>query len=365
MSRSFAFSSKGVTLFVTYACFGFLCISIYNIIYAITGRLIDHGPGWSGYRSSAMIRFEDRWHALATKEEQDTLDPFEVGGRTALGPRSKMFRLSRWLRDSAVWRDEENAHVKGVNKTLIRGNPVNFRQNRSASIYRTIDLRRWCSQVAGLSMILLHVSLFLKDVQWKQRMAYIAQYAGIKETWDGLDTFGRGMPTGCAYYDQSNVPIRMYLDASDRSSATTNSALFGLNQAFLIMFSLSVTLVSITNQKEYGNIGWGISLIGPRMSSVSIGWMLLHLCFATFSQALFPDTLWLYYVCKGIIYFTGIIGCTHLILAEDLTEENHKRHEFGARRPFYGGFFNFRDFERSDIPVTTIEVVPEDEKDFR
>ena len=101
---------------------------------------------------------------------------------------------------------------------LIRGNPVHFRQNRSASIYRTIDLRRWCSQIAGLSMILLHVSLFLKDVQWKQRMAYIAQYAGIKETWDGLDTFGKGMPTGCAYYDQSNVPIRMYLDASDRSS---------------------------------------------------------------------------------------------------------------------------------------------------
>jgi hypothetical protein len=52
-------------------------------------------------------------------------------------------------------------------------------------------------------------------------------------------------------------------------------------------------------------------------------------------------------------------------LAEDLTEENHKHNEFGARRPFYGGFFNFRDFERSDIPVTTIEVVPEDEKDFR
>jgi hypothetical protein len=110
-------------------------------------------------------------------------------------------------------------------------------------------------------MILLHVSLFLKDVQWKQRMAYIAQYAGIKETWDGLDTFGKGMPTGCAYYDQSNVPIRMYLDASDRSSggstsgegavrteirwlirwftltATTNSALFGLNQAFLSKLS--------------------------------------------------------------------------------------------------------------------------------
>jgi hypothetical protein len=113
------------------------------------------------------------------------------------------------------------------------------------------------------------------------------------------------------------------------------------------MFSLSVTLVSITNQKEYGNIGWGISLIGPRMSSVSIGWMLLQyvrsfspvtragkrdkanpilmffvrcliysLSFATFSQALFPDTLWLYYVCKGIIYFTGIIGCTHLIVSE-------------------------------------------------
>jgi hypothetical protein len=118
------------------------------------------------------------------------------------------------------------------------------------------------------------------------------------------------------------------------------------------MFSLSVTLVSITNQKEYGNIGWGISLIGPRMSSVSIGWMLLQcvrsfspvtregkgdkanpilmcfrtaldlysLCFATFSQALFPDTLWLYYVCKGIIYFTGIIGCTHLIVSFEASE---------------------------------------------
>lgn len=44
--------------------------------------------------------------------------------------------------------------------------------------------------------------------------------------------------------------------------------------------------------------------------------LICSLCFATFSQALFPDTLWLYYVCKGIIYFTGIIGCTHLIVSE-------------------------------------------------
>lgn len=95
-------------------------------------------------------------------------------------------------------------------------------------MYRTIDLRRWCSQTAGLSMLLLHVSLFLKDVQWKQRMSYIAQYAAIKSTWDGLSTFGKGMPTGCAYYDQSSVPIRMYLDASDRSSGERHVEGFAL-----------------------------------------------------------------------------------------------------------------------------------------
>lgn len=39
------------------------------------------------------------------------------------------------------------------------------------------------------------------------------------------------------------------------------------------------------------------------------------LCFATFSQSLFPDTLWLYYCCKGIIYFTGFIGATHLVVS--------------------------------------------------
>lgn len=69
----------------------------------------------------------------------------------------------------------------------------------------------------------------------------------------------------------------IFLHRSDLTrAATTNTALFGLNQAFLIMFSLSVTLVSITNQKEYGNIGFGLSLIGPRMSSVGVGWMLLQ-----------------------------------------------------------------------------------------
>ena len=87
-----------------------------------------------------------------------------------------------------------------------------------ATLYKLIDLRRWFSQVAGIAMVLLHTSLFLKDVQWKQRVGYIAQYARIKETWDSLETFGEGLPTGCAYYDQSSVPIRMYLDASDRSS---------------------------------------------------------------------------------------------------------------------------------------------------
>jgi len=111
--------SFSVTLFVTYACFAFLCISVYNILYAITGRLIDHGPGWSGYRSSAMIRYEDEWAAETDKERRKQINPFNVGGRTALGPRGKMFRLSRWLRDSSIWADEENGQVKGVNKKQV------------------------------------------------------------------------------------------------------------------------------------------------------------------------------------------------------------------------------------------------------
>jgi hypothetical protein len=115
---------------------------------------------------------------------------------------------------------------------FFRGLPVRYRKE-TATIYKLIDLRRWFSQLAGLSMILLHTSLFLKDVQWEQRMSYISQYARIKSTWDSLPAFGEEMPTGCSFYDQSNVPIRMYMDASDRSSATTNAAFFGINQVFL------------------------------------------------------------------------------------------------------------------------------------
>ena len=44
----------------------------------------------------------------------------------------------------------------------------------------------------------------------------------------------------------------------------------------VVMFSLSVILVSITNQKVWGNMSFGLSLIGPRMSSVGVGWMLLQ-----------------------------------------------------------------------------------------
>jgi hypothetical protein len=43
-----------------------------------------------------------------------------------------------------------------------------------------------------------------------------------------------------------------------------------------VMFSLSVTLVSITNQKMWGDMSFGLSLIGPRMSSVGVGCMLLQ-----------------------------------------------------------------------------------------
>ena len=86
----------------------------------------------------------------------------------------------------------------------------------------------------------------------------------------------------------------------------------------IVTMAVSVTLVAITNQKYYGRRSFGLSLIGPRMSTVSLGWTLIQyvyvtmrqqstfsmdrqadlplcytysLCFAGLSQAVFPDTM--------------------------------------------------------------------------
>jgi hypothetical protein len=67
-------------------------------------------------------------------------------------------------------------------------------------------------------MMLLHFTLFIKDVQRKQIAGYIDQYAAVKSAWDDLEAFGAGEATGCAYYDDSAVPLRMYLNTGDISS---------------------------------------------------------------------------------------------------------------------------------------------------
>lgn len=63
-----------------------------------------------------MIRYEDDYDAEPDPDRRRAINPFDVGGRTALGPRGGMFRLGRWMRDSEIWADEDDVNVKGVNK---------------------------------------------------------------------------------------------------------------------------------------------------------------------------------------------------------------------------------------------------------
>lgn len=204
------------TLLVTYTLFAFFGITCLSLLDTIAARFIDHGLGWHGYRLSAYHRYRE-----ARRLGGEDVDVSNVGGRVPLFHSKGMKGLTRWMRDTELWKSDVK-NPRGLNKTIIRGWPVRYR-NKDSGVYKLLDLRRWLTQVAGVALVVVQVCLFVKDVSKQQIWRYIAQYEYVKQTWDNMNSFGpaAGWPTGCAYYDHSAVPIRIYLGASDRSSAYT------------------------------------------------------------------------------------------------------------------------------------------------
>jgi len=126
-----------ITQIITYIQFAILCFVVLSLIDFLWSKLYDHGQGWSGYRCSNVIRFEDTRDKIELMHEEHLrrlekqgrfkeytrllsdgppyINPADCGGRKPLGPPKSMIKLTRYMRDTSVW-DDEDTH-NGLNKT--------------------------------------------------------------------------------------------------------------------------------------------------------------------------------------------------------------------------------------------------------
>lgn len=197
---------------------------------------IDHGHHWHGYR-----------HRLAEESAKvsdlDNINDWQyyqalmmIPGRKPLfGPKGLAFQSwlnDEYLSDPSFLKQGGSSKAYATSSTssnsqadllraysFIRGWPIS-RRHPNASIYKAIEFRRYMSIVAGVCLFLTQFTLFVKDVRQKQIWGYVEQYEMARISFEALNPFGEGSmtPSGCTYYDQSAVPIRMYLDTGFKSA---------------------------------------------------------------------------------------------------------------------------------------------------
>ncbi|WVQ82068.1 hypothetical protein IAT38_004196 [Cryptococcus sp. DSM 104549] len=150
------------------------------------------------------------------------------------------------------------------------------------------DIRRGLAIICGLGLMLVRIGLCRFDLNYNNLASYRKQYDAMKETWGATDAGGPDS-SKCQYYEGSSVPIFVITGQGSYSGVNANMIWVGIWSTFLLGMSVAVVLVSISN-----NLWWGmhwpfppITLIGPRMTSMSLGNTLGFVAFATLQQGFY------------------------------------------------------------------------------
>ncbi|ORY35358.1 hypothetical protein BCR39DRAFT_3427 [Naematelia encephala] len=162
------------------------------------------------------------------------------------------------------------------------------------------DIRRCWAIGCSVTMVLLHGWLLANDVGVSSYKAYASQYDDAVSSWKAN---GGPSETDCAYYGGSSLSVMVQFGSSASSGILSTIAWAVTWHCFLISMCLGVFFVSLTNNRTFGmHFPFGITLIGPRLSSNSIGWTIGFVAFATLQLGLFPTHSDWTMIARGICY---------------------------------------------------------------
>ncbi|WWD18910.1 hypothetical protein CI109_103366 [Kwoniella shandongensis] len=174
--------------------------------------------------------------------------------------------------------EEEEEMIKMLNEDKGYFGIANWKPVTKSFAWWWFDIRRVYVIVCGTLLFILRIWLCVVDLGSSNIPSYREQYDTTHQAYKmnhGPD------PTQCQYYQGSSVAL------FPESGESTYYG--GIWNTFLLGMCVAVVCVATSN-----NMWWGmhwpfppITLIGPRMSSISLGWTTGFVGFATLQQGLF------------------------------------------------------------------------------
>nr|ODN98883.1 hypothetical protein L204_02847 [Cryptococcus depauperatus CBS 7855] len=190
--------------------------------------------------------------------------------------------------------DPENPPTKEEQKKMIEAwnedkgyfGLANWKpKTRRFSVWFWFDIRRFLAILLAAALFIIRLG---SDLSFSKRPAYSAQYEQAVSDWSATHTGGPDA-SKCQYYHGSSVPIFVITGQDKYNGVIANMVWVAIWHSFLLGMCLAIISVSLSN-----NMWWGmhwpfppITLIGPRMTSLSTGLTLGFVAFATLQQGFF------------------------------------------------------------------------------
>ncbi|TYJ51211.1 hypothetical protein B9479_008230 [Cryptococcus floricola] len=183
---------------------------------------------------------------------------------------------------------EQEEIIKTWNEDKFYFGIANWKPKTKSFGWWWFDVRRGWAVVCAVGLMGVRIGLCVFDLGYTNLSAYRQEYEQAQDTWDSTDSGGPDSDT-CQYYQGSSLPIFVVMSEGSYYGVTANMIWLAIWNVHLLGMCTAIILVSISN-----NMWWGmhwpfppITLIGPRMTSMSIGLTLGFVGFATLQQGFF------------------------------------------------------------------------------
>ncbi|KAL7423509.1 hypothetical protein Q5752_001089 [Cryptotrichosporon argae] len=156
------------------------------------------------------------------------------------------------------------------------------------TFFRWLDLRRVLAMIVAVAMFVLQMLLAYDTLSIDRLGSYREQYMDANTAW----TSNHGPSNSdCAYYKESTLAIYVQPGSGSYKCVLASMAFIGMWHAALMGMCISIFLTAWSNNRYYGmhvQIPF-ITLVGVRMSSISIGNTLGFVAISTLQLGFFFD----------------------------------------------------------------------------
>ncbi|WRT68223.1 uncharacterized protein IL334_005199 [Kwoniella shivajii] len=202
--------------------------------------------------------------------------------------------------------EEEQEIMKALDQDKGYFGIANWKPRTKSYGWWWFDVRRVHYMICATALFGVRIGLCFFDLGPQAYSAYLEEYQLNQFAWK---VSGGPNPSKCQYYQGSSMPIFILLSGSAHTGVMTSLVWMGVWHAFMLGMCIAIFMVALSN-----NMWWGIhmpfppiTLIGPRMTSMSMGITLGFVAFATLQQGFYFHNDSLILLTKVICY-SSVVG---------------------------------------------------------